>query len=93
MGDLTNPRLMYLKGFLLLLAGGMASALLLFECPSWSTALLHLLAIGCFCRAYYFAFYVIQHYIDPTYRFAGLSSFLLYLWRRRKGDGEGSPPS
>ena len=43
------------------------------------------LAVGiwCFCRAYYFAFYVIEHYIDPGYKFAGLSSFVRYLLRRR----------
>jgi hypothetical protein len=27
---------------------------------------------------------VIEHYIDPDYRFAGLGSFVLYLLRRRR---------
>ena len=35
-----------------------------------------LLAIWAFCRAYYFLFYVIQHYLDPRYRYAGLWHFL-----------------
>jgi len=36
---------------------------------------------------YYFAFYVIQHYVDPAYRFSGLWSFVCYWWcgeRRKK---------
>lgn len=34
MGDLKDPRLIYLKGFLFLLAGAMAAATLLIECGS-----------------------------------------------------------
>jgi hypothetical protein len=41
------------------------------------------IAIWSFCRAYYFAFYVIQHYTDPQFRFAGLLSFAQYLLTRR----------
>jgi hypothetical protein len=37
------------------------------------------LAIWAFCRAYYFAFYVIENYIDPKFRFAGLLSVLGYF--------------
>jgi len=38
---------------------------------------------------YYFAFYVIEKYVDPTYRFAGLWSFLRYAMSRR---GRGGKP-
>jgi hypothetical protein len=41
------------------------------------------LSVWCFCRFYYFAFYVIEHYVDPGYRFAGLWSFVRYLWVKR----------
>jgi hypothetical protein len=44
-------------------------------------------AVWGFCRSYYFAFYVIERYVDPGYRFSGLGSFLLYIVRGRK------PPS
>jgi hypothetical protein len=37
-----------------------------------------------FCRSYYFAFYVIERYVDPGYRFSGLGSFVLYVVRGRK---------
>ncbi len=83
MGDLKNAKLIYLKGFLFLTIGLAASALLLIEAPRLKVALLLGLAVWGFARAYYFAFYVIQHYVDDTYKFAGLGSFLQYLFRRR----------
>jgi hypothetical protein len=85
MADLTNPRLIYLKGFLFLLAGCMASALLLVQYPEWQVALLLACAVWCFARFYYFAFYVIEHYVDPGYKFAGLWAFVRYVLRRRSG--------
>jgi hypothetical protein len=84
MKDIRNPRLLYAKGFLFLLGGLLAAALLLVEAPSWRVALLLAIAAWCFARAYYFAFYVIEHYIDLNYKFAGLVDFLRYLLRRRK---------
>ena len=44
--------------------------------PDWKTAALLALAIWSFCRFYYFAFYVIEKYVDPGYKFSGLISFL-----------------
>ncbi len=84
MADLKNPKLIYLKGFLFLLIGLSSSALLLMESPSLKVALLLVLAIWGFARAYYFAFYVIQHYVDDRYKFAGLWSFVQYLFRRQR---------
>ena len=82
-GDLKSARLMYLKAVLFLIAGTAAAAGILVESPSLRTAFLLGLAIWSFCRLYYFAFYVIEKYIDPSYRFAGLSSLLLYLLSER----------
>jgi hypothetical protein len=84
MKDLRDPRLLYAKGFLFLLGGFLAAGLLLAEAPSWKVALLFAIAVWCFARAYYFAFYVIEKYIDLTYKFAGLGDFLRYVLRRRK---------
>jgi hypothetical protein len=84
MADITNPKLIYAKGFLFLLTGLLASALLLLEYPTLKAALLLAVAVWCFARFYYFAFYVIEHYVDPGYRFAGLGSFVAYLLRRRQ---------
>ena len=84
MTDITNPKLIYAKGVLFLLGGFAASALLVAEQPTLKVALLLAVAIWCFARAYYFAFYVIEHYVDGSYRFSGLWSFALYLMRRNK---------
>lgn len=84
MADITNKRLLYCKGALFLAGGVLASALLLMECPSVKVALLLATAVWCFARAYYFAFYVIEHYVDPGYRFAGLWSFVRYALGRRR---------
>ena len=84
MTDLTNPRVIKLKGALFLLLGILASALLLVEAPSFRAAMLLVIAIWGFCRSYYFAFYVIEHYVDPGFRFSGLGAFFRYLLARRK---------
>ena len=84
MRDIANARVVYIKGGLFLLAGVLAAVLLLAEHPEPKVALLLLAAVWCFARAYYFAFYVIQHYVDGTYRFSGLGSFAVYLWMRRR---------
>lgn len=84
MKDLTNPKWIQLKGLLFLLIGVSAAILLVLEAPTLKTVLLLLLALWGFCRAYYFAFYVIEHYVDPGYKFSGLGAFLGYLIRRNK---------
>jgi hypothetical protein len=53
--------------------------------------LLLLLTVWAFCRFYYFAFYVIEHYVDSTYRFAGLLSFLQYAIHKRRERATGGP--
>jgi len=84
MGDIQNPRVLWLKFGLFAILGLLAvgGALLFF--PSLQLAALMAVAIWAFCRAYYFAFYVIEHYIDPGFRFAGLASLVRYALRPRK---------
>jgi hypothetical protein len=82
--DITNPRLLYLKGALFVLLAALACVLILLEQPTWQTALLLAIVIWSSARAYYFAFYVVEHYADPTYRFAGLWSFARYALRKRR---------
>lgn len=81
--DLKQPKWMWLKAVLLLMTGIMAGALVVAQAPSLRTAVLLALCVWGFCRAYYFAFYVIQHYIDPQYRFAGLLDFVRHVTGRR----------
>src|SRR5215470_11139032 len=87
MKDLTSPFWIKFKGILFLIIGILSSALLIIESQSWRMAAMLVIAIWCFCRFYYFAFYVIEHYVDPGYRFSGLWSFANYLWSKRKRRG------
>ena len=79
MKNITNPAWIKIKGVVFLAVGVLASVLLILEQPSLKVALLLGIAVWCFCRFYYFAFYVIEHCVDPSYRFSGLWSFVLYL--------------
>ena len=82
MRDLGNPKWMYLKAALLLAILFASCALVWLESPTWRTAvLLGLVAWSC-ARLYYFMFYVIERYIDPSYRFSGVTSALRYLLGR-----------
>ena len=84
MKDLANPFLIKLKGILFLLIGILSALLLILEQPTLKVAVLLAVCVWCFCRFYYFAFYVIEHYVDPGYRFSGLWSFARYLLQNRK---------
>jgi hypothetical protein len=84
MKDLTDPRWIKAKGILFFATGLAASALLVVEHPELRVVLLLSIAVWCFCRSYYFAFYVIEHYVDPSYRFSGLWSFVCYLFSRSR---------
>jgi hypothetical protein len=61
-----------------------SSVLLILDQPTLKGVVLLAIAIWCFCRFYFFAFYVIEKYVDPGYRFSGLWSFGCYLWSSRK---------
>jgi len=82
MKDLSNPFWIKLKGVLFLLIGIVSAVLIFLNSPKWQTAVLLALAIWSFCRFYYFAFYVIEKYVDSNYKFSGLISFAKYLLRR-----------
>lgn len=84
MKDLTSPFWIKFKGILFLIIGILSSALLIIETRSWRLAALLVIAVWCFCRFYYFAFYVIEHYVDSGYRFSGLWSFFGYLMSKRR---------
>jgi len=81
---LKNPKLIYLKAVLFLVIGLLSALILLLEHPHWKTAALLVLTVWAYARLYYFMFYVIEHYVEPNYRFAGIGSFVIYLLRKRK---------
>lgn len=81
--DLKNPKAMHAKAILFVLIGLLSFGLALAEYPTLKHAALMLLMIWAFSRAYYFAFYVLQHYIDPGFRFAGLTSAIRHVMTKR----------
>jgi hypothetical protein len=105
MKNLNDARWIKTKGLLFLVLGVVSSALLLALHFDWMTAALLVIAVWSFCRCYYFAFYVIEKYVDGRFRFSGIGSFLAYVWSGRaeparthteeKPDGTtgGGPPS
>ena len=84
MKDLTDPFWIKFKGILFLIVGVISAVLLVLDNLKWNTVALLAITIWCFCRFYYFAFYVIEKYVDPSYKFSGLWSFACYLFRRKR---------
>jgi hypothetical protein len=84
MRDLIRPGAMYTKTLLFVALGIVAAGLIVMRSPSLQTAALLVIAVWAFARAYYFAFYVIEHYIDGSFRYSGLWSCLMHLRRQRR---------
>jgi len=84
MGDLRSHRLIVAKGLLFVLLAVLAGTLLVARHPEPVTAVLLLVVVWAAARACYFAFHVIEHWLDPGYRFSGLVSAIVWLWRRAR---------
>jgi hypothetical protein len=83
MADLKSKRLIVAKGVMFLLIAVASAALLLAESPSARVAVLLVLLVWSSCRFYYFLFYVLEKYVDPALRYAGLGALALAVWQRR----------
>jgi hypothetical protein len=81
--DISSTRLLLVKAALFVVLGSVAGVMLLARDLRWSNAILLAICIWGFARAYYFSFYVLEHYVDPSFRFSGLFAALRYLVRRR----------
>ncbi|MCA9065556.1 MAG: hypothetical protein KDA96_20955 [Planctomycetaceae bacterium] len=92
MADLKSRRVIIFKGFLFLLTGFSAGILLMLETPTVRSAAALGICVWSFCRFYYFAFDVIEKYVDQRFRFAGLISFLLFLWRGPRPENQRPDP-
>ena len=73
-----------LKAVLFLLLGTSSVGLILARAASVEVLILLVITIWSFCRFYYFAFYVIETYLDTTYKYSGLLSLLQYLFIRKR---------
>jgi len=81
--ELKEPRLLYAKALGFIVIGAIGGTLLILDQPTLRTVILLCLVIWAMCRAYYFAFYVMQRWVDPNYRFTGLLSMARFLLKSR----------
>jgi hypothetical protein len=79
MRELRDVRWIKLKAALFVCAGVLAVALLITDRPTLREIFLLVVVIWAFCRAYYFAFYVLERYVDPSYKFSGLASLVRHF--------------
>jgi hypothetical protein len=87
MGDLKSERRIVAKGLMFLVIATAATGLILIEAPSIRVGVLLVLLVWASCRFYYFLFYVLEKYVDPDLRYAGLLALVGELWRSRLHQG------
>jgi len=81
--DLSSKRLIVAKGLMFLGLAVATATLLISDAPSIRVAVLLAILVWSSCRFYYFLFYVLQHYVDPGFRYAGLLALLGEIRRSR----------
>ena len=84
MTDLKSKKWIVAKGVMFFGIASLTAALILLEVPSLRVAAYLILLVWASCRFYYFLFYVLEHYVDPTMRYAGLWDLMLGMKRRRQ---------
>ena len=84
--DITSPTVLKLKSFLFLFLGIFSGALLIL--PDFSISKLGLLCVStwAFCRAYYFIFYVLHHYVDSNFNYCGLFDMVRQIFQHKRGN-------
>jgi hypothetical protein len=87
MRDLTSTGWIIAKGILLGLIALLAAAELFAEQPSLRRAALLAVLVWAGSRFYYFLFYVLERYVDPALRYAGLTALARTIWQRRRSGG------
>ena len=84
MTDLTSKGWIVAKGAMFAMIAALSAALILVELPSLRIVLLLIVLVWAACRFYYFLFYVLERYVDPGLRYAGIWSLLGTLMRRTR---------
>ena len=75
---------MYLKAGLFLVMGLLCAGAIFAQNPEILTLALLVIMVWSFCRLYYFFFYVIEKYIDSSYKFDSMHSAIIFLIKRNK---------
>lgn len=74
--DIQSKRIIVTKGLLFILITIVSAAMILCYAPSLPVAALVLILIWASARSYYFLFYVLEKYVDPNLKYAGLLPML-----------------
>ena len=72
MSDLKSKRLIVIKGLLFFAIVVGTSLGIICYCPKPIVACLLLILIWASARSYYFIFYVLENYVDPTLKYTGI---------------------
>jgi hypothetical protein len=88
MTDLTSRTLIVTKGLLFLILAALSAGLLLVASPDLRTVVLVALLAWSSARLYYFLFYVLERYVDPSLRYSGLFALLKAIASSRRAKGQ-----
>ena len=87
MTDLTSRALIVTKGLLFLFLAALSGNLLVFASPDLRTVVLVVVLAWSSARLYYFLFYVLERYVDPSLRYSGLLALLRAIASSRSSKG------
>lgn len=82
--DLTSKPLLIAKGIMFLGIAACSAYLILSESPTLRCAVLLMLLAWSSARFYYFLFYVLERYVDPSLRYAGIIALARAILGRRE---------
>lgn len=83
MSDLKSGAAIVFKGVLFFLLVALSGVLLVFQAPHYRTVVLVLVLVWSSARFYYFLFYVLERYVDPSLKYSGILSLAKALRFRR----------
>jgi hypothetical protein len=84
MRELTSHRFIHAKAVLFLVLGILSAGAIVLSRPTLHVVALLVVTVWAFARLYFYAFYVLEHFVDPTFRYAGLISALRHLVRQAR---------
>jgi hypothetical protein len=84
MRDLKSPKTMALKAALFLVLAAACSVGIWLRAPEVSTAVLILALAWSAARLYYFLFYALQTYVDPSLKYSGLFALVRHISERQR---------
>jgi hypothetical protein len=82
--DLTSKPWIVAKGMLFLVMGAVSATLLWLESPTARSAILLALLAWSAARFYYFLFYVLESYVDPSLKYAGIGALVKQILSRTR---------